>query len=121
MSYNLLRVLHILGILMVFLSLGGAIIRAALNDSTESVKKNIAMLHGVGLLLLLATGFGLVLMVAKMGGSFGGWIAVKFVIWLILGGAVAMLGRMQSKAGMLGYVILALGAVAATMALYKPF
>ncbi len=118
MSYEFYRALHVIAILMVFLSLGGAIMRATLNDTSAAAKKMVMMVHGTGLLLAILAGFGAL---AKAGIPFGGWVAVKFVIWLILGGAVAMVGRLGNKANMMWYVIIILGAVAAYMAIFKPF
>ncbi len=118
MSYEAYRLFHIIGILMVFMSIGAAIIRARLNDTTETIRKQIMMRHGIGLLVVLVAGFGAM---AKAGIPFAGWIAVKFVIWLIIGGIVGMMARMGSKANVMWYVALLLGIVAAYLAIYKPF
>jgi len=90
MSYEFYKVLHLLGLALVVLSLGG-IIHHVINGGTkesDTFRKGTMITHGVGLLLLLVAGFG---MLAKMGiYTPPAWAIGKIVIWLALGAFVAI-------------------------------
>jgi hypothetical protein len=65
------------------------------------------------LLLILVAGFGLI---SKLGHSFvAPWLIVKMVIWLALGGLIVLINRKPQLAVMLWWLLIALGAVAASM------
>lgn len=119
MSYELYKILHLLGLTLVVLSLGGIIVHA-MNGGTKgsnSFRKGAVITHGIGLLLLLVAGFG---MLARLGiHSFPGWVAGKVVIWLALGALVAFAYR-QSLARKLWFAVPLLVLVAATLAITKP-
>lgn len=120
-SLNVYKLLHLLGVMMVFIALGGVAIHAATGASRQSNpnRRALGVLHGVGLLLLLVAGFG---MLPRLGASMtGGWLWTKVVIWLLLGGATVLPYKGRSLASaMLGLVPL-LGLLAAYLAIYKPF
>lgn len=119
MSYEFYKVLHILGLSLVVLSLGGIILHVINGGSKESngFRKGAMMTHGIGLLLLLVAGFG---MLAKQGiHSIPGWVAGKLVIWLLLGGLVAVAYKKQALARKLWLVVPVLVFVATTLAIYK--
>lgn len=118
MPYTFYKVMHFIGIFMVFSGLGAQCI-LALNGSekTKPTRKWLGIMHGVGLLLTLVAGFGLL---ARIGGGMGGWVMVKLAIWIILGGIGAIAARKQSIAGMIWILSLLLGWGAAFMAVNKP-
>jgi hypothetical protein len=90
MSYEFYKVLHVLGISLILLALGG-ITMHTINGGTKennTIRKKAMMAHGIGLLLVLVAGFG---MLAKMGiHGFPTWVVIKAIIWLALGAFAAL-------------------------------
>ena len=118
MSYEIYKVLHLLGLSLVVLSLGGIILHVIYGGSKQSnsFRKGAMITHGVGLLLLLVAGFG---MLARLGiHSFPGWVVGKVVIWLILGAFVGLAYK-QNLARKLWFIVPALVVIAACLAIYK--
>jgi hypothetical protein len=118
MSYEFYKILHIIGVLMVFASIGATVVKASLKDSSATFKREISITHGVGLLLALVAGFGIL---AKLGLAFKGWVVVKMLIWLFFGGATAMAARKPDLAKPLWFASIGIGILAAYLAIYKPF
>ena len=122
MPYEIYKIIHLTGIVMTFLALGGVAVHV-MNGGTKADNKGrkvLAMTHGMGLLLALVGGFGLL---ARLGIKFpwGGWALVKLGIWLFLGGAFAIFLRKPQVSKPLWGVLIALFALAAYLANYKPF
>ncbi len=118
MTLTLYKVFHIVGIIMLFLAIGGAVLRAVLASNSEVLEKFVLINHSIASLIILVTGFW---QLAKLGMEFHSWVIVKMVIWLILGGIILPIKKAPDKKYLLWFLSLALGAVAAYMALYKPF
>ena len=118
MTITFYKIFHIIGIIMLFLAIGGAIIRAALAAENEKLEKFIKINHGIAGLIILVTGFG---QLAKLGMEFPGWVIIKIVIWIILGGIIIPIKKAPDKKYLLWFASLLLGALAAYMGLYKPF
>ncbi len=119
MSAQFYNVLHILGILLAFVALGGATLRAAAGTSDDAPGRKLALAtHGGALLVILVSGFG---MLAKLGLGFPTWVWLKLVIWLLIGAAIAVVRRMPRQATVFWFAIPLLGAAAAYLAIYKPF
>ena len=119
MDYDFYKVLHVLGVSLVLLALGGITVHTMNGGTKESnsFRKSAAIAHGVGLLLLLVAGFG---MLAKMGiHGFPAWVAIKSVIWLILG-AVAALAYKKEFARLVWLAMPVLVVAATLVALVKP-
>lgn len=116
MSLQFYKLLHIIGILLTFTALGGVFVYVGNGGNKEgnSFRKIIAISHGVGLLLLLVSGFG---MLAKLGLSFPIWIVPKLLIWLALGAALALGYRKPEKSVLLWAGSVVLGSIAALIAL----
>lgn len=115
MDYNVYKVLHLVGLMCVFISIGGAF---ALGSGPNPARKLVSMLHGVGLLVLLVSGFGIL---AKLKLGFPNWIMVKLVIWLGLGVLVTAFKRRWLTPGVCLGLGLVLGSAAAFLGVYKPF
>lgn len=122
LSYTVYKLIHVLGIWMVFLALGGLIL-FSINGHAKSDnrwRRPAAITHGVGLFLVLLGGFG---MLAKLGINWPwpGWIVGKVIVWLLFGGVIALIFRKPSLAKILWWVVLGLGVIAAYLVLWKPF
>ena len=120
MMIEFYKLLHLLGIMMLFLGLGGLLMA---NASTSSVKTKIKILgsisHGVGLMLIIVSGFGLT---ARLSLSpLPTWIYAKLLVWLMLGGAIVLAKRKASMTFTLALLFCGLGLSAAYLALIKPF
>ncbi len=121
MSYEFYKVIHLLGLMALFCGFGGVLVSAFAGISLSGKAKKMALAtHGVGLLLIVISGFG---MAARMGymAKLPGWIHAKIAIWVILGVAVA-LARRKGKIGWpIAILLLGLGMTAAYLAVNKPF
>ncbi|MDH3744057.1 MAG: hypothetical protein OES47_03025 [Acidobacteriota bacterium] len=120
MSLLFYKVLHILAILFLFTVGGGVALYAANGGSKEGNKASglISALHGLGLLVALVSGFG---MWAKLGVAFSGWLAAKITLWFVIGLLVLLPYRKPEWSKPLLVLLPILGAIAAYLALYKPF
>lgn len=111
-SYPLYKVLHIAGVLFVMIALGGLV--AAGRDGD---RRRAGLTHGIGLVVILVTGFGLL---ARLQAGFPPWVWGKLVIWLLIGGAIAAIRRRPELARLWWITLPLLGAVAGYLAIYKP-
>jgi hypothetical protein len=122
-SYELYKVAHLVGVIVLFMALGGAMVHAV-NGGTPSgnaARRAIAMLHGIGLAVILTAGFGLVARLDLLSGGVPHWVVGKLVIWLLAG---LMLTVPRRKPSLARPILLAglplLAAAAAWLAVYKP-
>lgn len=123
MSYNFYIILHVTGIAFTFTALGGAAMAnaARIAKGDNPARAMIAAGHGVGLLLIFVSGFGLMAKIGMMhGGAWPAWIIVKLLIWLLAGALIVPLLR-KPGVGKIALVILPLVVtVAAWFAKEKP-
>ena len=119
-GYTTYKLLHLIGVMLLFLSLGGALLHAANGGTRESnaARRLIAGTHGVALLLLLVAGFGLL---ARLGIGISGWVWGKLAIWLLMGGMLTLAYRAAPQARLLWVGVVLLGGLAGYLALFKPF
>lgn len=120
LSIMVYKNIHLLGVLMVFLALGGAILQGATGNTAEQPwRRIVSITHGVGLILLLGAGFG---MLARMEiyWPWPGWVTAKALIWVLLG-LFLMLARRPGGSKWSWWTTLVLGALAAYLAINKPF
>ncbi|MGK0290426.1 MAG: hypothetical protein ACI86H_001885 [bacterium] len=114
MSIEIYRVLHLSGILVLFLSLGGILI-----SDSAILRKKLLIGHGAGLAMILVAGFGLL---ARKGYSIGStpWVWGKIAIWLVLGGLVAVANRKPNLRKPLWFGVCCLGVIAVYLVVMKP-
>lgn len=118
------EILHIVGIALLFVVVGGAGVHAANGGikTASTTRRFVAILHGTGALLILVGGFG---MLARMGmvqgASFPGWLWAKIAIWLVLSAITLLPYRKPELARPFMILLPLLAGVAVYMALYKPF
>jgi len=117
-SYDAYKVIHILGIMFLFISLG-AYLMLSMNQS-EIGKKLAAFTHGLALLIIIAAGFGLLVRLGYTGTDWPLWIWIKLFVWIIMAGILVLIKRSPGSARVLWFLIPVLGAIAAYMAVYKP-
>ncbi len=121
MSLLFYKVLHMFAITMLF-TVGGGIALHAANGGDKAgnkVRGLVGILHGIALVLSLVSGFA---MLAKLGFGFDqGWVWAKLVLWVLFGGIFAIPYRKPELAKPFLVLLPILGAVAAYLALYKPF
>ena len=119
-SYTVYKTLHLLGLMMVFLALGGAALHAMNGGTRETNQRRgwTAAWHGTGLFLLLLGGFG---MLARLGLGLTGWVWGKLVVWVLLGAALVLALRRPRLGRTVWLGSAVLGLLAVYLALYKPF
>lgn len=123
MPYAAYKWLHLIGVFLLLLALGSVATHAMNGGTRESnaARRLSSISHGVGLLLVLVAGFGLLARLHIMGAGLPGWVWAKIGVWVVLGGMLVLPYRMPRHAGALWGVTLLLAAVAAWLAIYKPF
>ncbi len=122
MSYSFYKIIHIFGILALFMALGGLALHTMNGgDKKFANRKWVLLFHGLGLTVILISGFGLL---ARIGVAHGGlplWVYAKLLIWLVMGGIIAAIPKMKSSSKPMWLVILSLGTLAGWLAGTKPF
>ena len=120
LSHSVYNVVHVFSVFLLFVALGGLFLHAINGGTKESNqgRKLVVISHGVAMVLILVAGFG---MLAKLGAGFPGWAIAKFVLWVLLGAAVAIPYRRPELARPLWLLAPVLGGAAAWLAIYKPF
>jgi hypothetical protein len=118
MPHQIYQIIHLTGIFMIFIAYGGLIIRSAVGSDNKDIRRLGAMTSGIGLLLSLVGGFGLL---ARLNYGWPGWIIVKVVIWVALGGLIVLINRKPQMAQILWWMTILLGVVALLMVVLKPF
>ncbi|MEE2886727.1 MAG: hypothetical protein VX951_04790 [Planctomycetota bacterium] len=117
MSVEIYRVIHLAGLILVAVGLGGVLLR---NSSDSRPNKLASISHGVGLLAMLVAGFGLL---SKRGYDFP-WptfIFIKIGIWLLLGATPALVKRGVISAGLGWLITVGVGVWAAYLGVIKQF
>jgi len=113
MPIYIYHILHLTGIIMLFLGYGALLGRSLAGSDDSKVKKLGSITSGIGLLLIFIAGFALI---TKMNYSFGApWIIVKLIIWFALGGLIVLINRKPAIAGMLWWILVFLGFLASSM------
>lgn len=113
MSYEFYKILHLIGLVTLFISLG------ALAYIPLEKRKPFMAIHGIASVVMLVAGFGLLARLG-MARDMGMWVYLKIVIWLALGATPVILKRKPQLAMPVTLASIALGAVAAYLAILKP-
>ena len=121
MSYPLFKVVHLLGVFLILTAMGGLIVLGTANEETRSRWRRLAVLtNGIGLLLAFIGGFGL-LGILEISWVWPGWVFLKMLIWLILGGSISLALRAPQLSMPLWWGSILLAGIAAYLANFKPF
>ncbi|MCA8965115.1 MAG: hypothetical protein H6838_08540 [Planctomycetes bacterium] len=115
MSPEFYRLLHVIGVLMLFLGLGGVL--AGTRDGGKTPPLYLA-LHGIGLLVMLIAGIGYA---HKSGIGFPSWVIAKIGCWVLLAALPTLVkkGLLIRPAAIA--LVIAVGAAAVWLAQSKPF
>ncbi len=122
MSYQIYKVLHLFGVVLLFVSLGGLTLHALNGGTKESntYRKWVSISHGVALVVILVAGFGLLARLQLVQAGFPLWVWLKLGVWVVMGGLVAIPYRKPELARPLWLLLPILGAIGAAIAIYKP-
>lgn len=122
MALLVYKIIHLTGIAMTLMALGGVMVYTIAGGAKADLnwRKGVAISHGLGMFLVLLGGFG---MLARMGihWPWPGYIFVKFGVWLLFGGLLAVIYKKPGANKGLWVLTLLLFVLAAYMALFKPF
>lgn len=117
MKYQIYQIIHLTGVLMVFIAYGGMIVRAATGSDNKGLRRLGGLTSGIGLFLILLGGFGL-LAVQNYGWPL--WILVKVAVWFLLGALIAVINRKPEISQFTWWITILLGVVALLMVVLKP-
>ncbi len=124
-SYATYKLIHLAAAFLLFAAIGGAAVVHAANGGTKKTnvaRRLAAIVHGVALFLILLGGFG---MLARLGVKhdwiFPPWLWGKLVIWALMAFALTLPYRKPALAKPLLVAIPLAGAIAAWLAIFKPF
>lgn len=122
-SYSVYRLVHLVGIFLLFVVLGGLSYGASRSEAGRGASSRLAMaLHGVALFIVLLGGFGLLARLGIVHGtSWPAWVWAKLGIWVLAGAAVIIPRWKPQWAGGLFVALPVLGGLAAWLAIFKPF
>ncbi|MBC7741411.1 MAG: SirB2 family protein [Bdellovibrionaceae bacterium] len=121
MSYEIYKIIHLLGLVLLFSGLTGLLtVRMSGGQLAGSTKSLVFVSHGVGLLLLLVSGFGLL---ARLGltHDIPNWVFVKIAAWVVAGGAIALVKRKGHIGWPLFLSLIFVFLIAGYFAIFKPF
>ena len=111
----LYKILHLAGLMTLFTGVAVVVIQG----KDGPLRKQALMFHGIGLLLLLVSGFG---MMAKLHLPYtSGWVLLKVVIWLFFGSVIVLAKNGVLKGQMAWVVCVVAGVIAAWAGLLTPF
>lgn len=123
LPYGFYKVLHVLGIALTLVALGGMTVHA-LNGGLkgENVARRLLIgMHGTGVLFILVGGFGLLARIGFAHGSgFPFWLWVKIGLWTLFAVIAAIPYRKPESGRALLLALPVLAMAAAAMAVYKP-
>ncbi len=121
MTYEFYKIIHLVGIVLLFSGLIGLItVKMSGGQLAGATKSLVFVSHGVGLVFLLVSGFGLLARL-ELARNMPNWVFVKLAIWLFMGGAVALAKRKGHIGWPLFISLIFVFVIAAYFAVYKPF
>jgi hypothetical protein len=119
MGLNAYVLIHLIGVLFVFMAIGGTLVHV-INGGTKqsnSWAKPLAAIHGAGLLAILVFGLMGLVALGVRPSDFNLYVYIKLLIWLFLGASITLPYKVAGSAKILMFVIPLLGALAAWIGL----
>lgn len=121
MSYEFYKLIHLIGLFLVISGLVGLLtIKMSSGKLEGQARKLVFISHGVGLVFILVSGFGLLARL-QMTQPMPNWVYIKIVIWLIFGGAMTLIKRKLNANSTTLAGLLILFIIAGYIAINKPF
>ncbi len=121
MSFEFYKILHLIGLFLLLSGLMGMLFLKISKINLEGALKRLLFIsHGLGLLLILVSGFG---QMARLGlvSEIPNWIYLKLLIWVYFGAAVVLIKKKGDTMGRALYgAFITIFAVAAVIAILKP-
>ncbi len=114
MTPELYRLLHVVGVLLLFLGLGGV-----LSHEPGKAPKLSSALHGIGLLVLVVAGVG-VMHKSEPKLEWQPWVFAKISVWVLLAALPILVSRGVLPRLFALLLVLGLGAGAAWLGLANP-
>ncbi len=119
LSYQIYKILHLVSLFGIFMCLGALVINGMNGGGKDfAARKWVMISFSVFMVLALVGGFGLL---ARLQVGMPTWIFAKLVLWLAVGGYMSVIVRKAEMARVHWFVLLVLGGIGASLALYKPF
>lgn len=109
------KLLHVLGVLLMFLGLGGVLATGGREGAKAS--RVYLLLHGLGALASLVAGIGFA---HRSGMGFPTWVIAKIAAWLVLGLMPLLVSRGILPRAIALVLVLGLGAFGAWVGLVQP-
>ena len=109
------RLLHIVGVMLLLLGLGGVLSHAGGDGKAPRL---FLVMHGIGLLVMLVAGIGFV---HKKPLSWDNWLFAKIACWVLLAALPVLVRRGIVPRFLAVVLVVGLGATAAWLAQAKPF
>lgn len=122
MSQEFYRWIHILGLVCTVMGFGLLIAYftvSATTNKAKSIRKAGFIAHGVGLALILVSGFGLLARLGIMN-DLPVWVFVKLAAWILLGSAIALIKRKPEWNVLMIPIVIGIVISAAYFGVYKP-
>jgi hypothetical protein len=104
------QILHVTGIALLVLGIGGMM-------AGGEKRKTFAMLQGIGLLVMLVSGFGLL---AKLGLGYPHFAIVKTVLWVVIAMLPVLFRKLKTPLAAEVLIVLILVGIMAYLGLVKP-
>ncbi len=120
MSYELYKILHLIGLGLLISALIGLAVENKHNTSLGKPlnKKFWFALHGIGLLILVVAGFGLMARL-NIFSPMPGWVWAKIGIWVAFGALPPMITKRNLGVGTVLVLVMVLLSLAAWLAIGK--
>jgi hypothetical protein len=122
MDYLSIKLCHLVGIMLLFLGLGGMLFAsyAGFGPAKKQLRRAAALCHGIGLFVILVSGIAMLSSLGLLHGDPPGWVKAKFFIFLLLGGSISLAARFSRFFWILIVTWVLLGTAATYLAFYKP-
>ena len=110
MSYTTYKIIHLIGIAVIAIGIGGML--AGGNN-----RRTFAIFQGIGLLVMLVSGFGIL---AKLGLGFPHFAIAKTVLWVVIGMLPLIFRKLKPPLTVAILILLTLVGVMAWLGVMKP-
>ncbi len=119
-NYEIYKIMHLTGLFLLITGLSSTLVLSWAGVLTQKhLKKFSFITHGVGLLFILVSGFGLLARLGLARESMPLWIYGKLTIWGLFAIAISVLKRKGTIGWPLYFVLIGLFITASYLAIYK--